>query len=39
MKVLGIDPGFRKTGYAVIKKIENKILVVEYGLIKTNIKE
>jgi len=39
VKVLGIDPGFRKTGYAVIKKIENKILVVEYGLIKTNIKE
>ncbi len=39
MKALGIDPGFRTTGYAVIEEKKNKFLVVEYGLIKTNVKE
>ena len=39
MRVLGIDPGFRKTGYAVIEIINDRYSLVEYGLIKTNVKE
>ena len=34
MKILGIDPGTRNCGYAIIEKIGNKKTLVEAGLIK-----
>lgn len=37
--ILGIDPGFAITGFAVIKKENNQISVLEYGHISTSSKE
>ena len=34
MTVLGIDPGTRNCGYAIIKKEKNRVILVEAGLIK-----
>ncbi|EDO9794830.1 crossover junction endodeoxyribonuclease RuvC [Campylobacter fetus] len=34
MKILGIDPGTRNCGYAVIEKMGNKKTLIEAGLIK-----
>lgn len=34
MTILGIDPGTRNCGYAIIKKEKNSISLVEAGLIK-----
>ncbi|QQF52533.1 crossover junction endodeoxyribonuclease RuvC [Campylobacter fetus subsp. venerealis] len=34
MKILGIDPGTRNCGYAVIEKTGNKKTLIEAGLIK-----
>ena len=34
MKILGIDPGTRNMGYAVLEKNVNKISLIEAGLIK-----
>lgn len=34
MTILGIDPGTKNCGYAVIKKENNKIYLIEAGLIK-----
>ena len=34
MKVLGIDPGTKNCGYAIIKKEGNRISLIEAGLIK-----
>lgn len=34
--VLGIDPGIATTGFAIVKKEEDKIDLVKYGVIKTN---
>jgi len=39
MKILGIDPGTRNCGYAIIEKNGNKIKIVEAGLIKIKTKE
>ena len=33
--ILGIDPGFADTGFGVIKKLGQKIEVLDYGSIKT----
>jgi len=33
---LGIDPGLATTGWGVIKKVNQKIEVVDWGIIKTN---
>jgi crossover junction endodeoxyribonuclease RuvC len=35
MKVLGVDPSLRSTGYAVIEGDRNRQKVIEYGLIRT----
>jgi len=35
MKILGLDPGLAHTGYAVIKKENNEIEVIDYGCIET----
>jgi crossover junction endodeoxyribonuclease RuvC len=32
--ILGIDPGTRNCGYAIIKKEKNRVILVEAGLIK-----
>ena len=34
MKILGIDPGTRNMGYAILEKSVNKISLVEAGLVK-----
>jgi len=34
MNILGIDPGSRNCGYAIIKKEKNRVTLVEAGLIK-----
>lgn len=34
MTVLGIDPGTRNCGYAIVKKEKNRVILVEAGLIK-----
>lgn len=35
MRVLGIDPGLATTGWGVVDKDKSKLLMVEYGTIKT----
>lgn len=32
--ILGVDPGFSVTGYAIIKKENNKALLLDYGFLK-----
>ncbi|MBN2897042.1 MAG: crossover junction endodeoxyribonuclease RuvC [Campylobacterales bacterium] len=39
MIILGIDPGTRNCGYAVIEKIEHKLKLLEAGLIKMKAEE
>ena len=39
MTVLGIDPGTRNCGYAIVKKEKNRVILVEAGLIKIKQKE
>ena len=34
MTILGIDPGTRNCGYAIIKKEKNRVILIEAGLIK-----
>ncbi|AFL69827.1 crossover junction endodeoxyribonuclease RuvC [Sulfurospirillum barnesii] len=34
MFILGIDPGTRNCGYAIVKKEKNKLVLIEAGLIK-----
>ncbi len=34
MNILGIDPGSRNCGYAIIKKDKNRLTLIEAGLIK-----
>ena len=34
MKILGIDPGSRNCGYAIVEKTTVKTLLIEAGLIK-----
>ncbi|RAZ51652.1 crossover junction endodeoxyribonuclease RuvC [Campylobacter hyointestinalis] len=34
MKILGIDPGTRNCGYAILEKVGNKKMLIEAGLIK-----
>lgn len=37
--ILGIDPGTRNCGYAIIKKEKNRVILVEAGLIKIKEKK
>lgn len=39
MKILGIDPGSRNCGYAIIEKIGSKVQLIEAGLIRIKEKE
>ena len=39
MKILGIDPGLGRTGYALIEQIGNQIVLKECGCITTGLKE
>ncbi len=39
MNILGIDPGSRNCGYAIVKKEGRKVLLVEAGLIRIKEKE
>ncbi len=38
MIILGIDPGYAITGYALIDYTDNKFKVLDYGMIKTKAK-
>jgi crossover junction endodeoxyribonuclease RuvC len=35
MKILGIDPSLKATGYGIIEQNQNNLNVVKYGVIKT----
>ena len=37
--ILGIDPGTRNCGYAIVKKEKNRVILVEAGLIKIRERE
>ena len=37
MKILGIDPGTRNCGYAIVEKVGNKKILIEAGLIKIKL--
>ena len=38
MKILGIDPGTRNCGYAIVEKNGNSVKLIEAGLIKIKTK-
>lgn len=37
MKFLGIDCGLRKTGWAIIQKVNSKLIYIKSGIIRTKI--
>ena len=39
MKIIGIDPGLRCTGFGVIASSNNKLEVIDFGIIKTDSKD
>ncbi len=39
MRAIGIDPGYRKTGYAIVEYGGNGFNLIEYGLVKTDVKK
>lgn len=39
MRVLGVDPGLGCTGYGIIESVNNKLVLLEAGTIRTNAKE
>lgn len=39
MRVLGLDPGIRRTGYGIVSLDNNEIYLIDTGVIKTNDKE
>ena len=39
MIILGVDPGYGRTGYAVIEKINNAENLLDYGCIETLVNE
>ena len=39
MKIIGIDPGLSCTGFGVIESSNNKLEVIDFGIIKTNSKD
>jgi crossover junction endodeoxyribonuclease RuvC len=39
LRILGVDPGTAATGYGVIEIVQNKLKLIEYGVIKTDAKE
>lgn len=39
MKILGIDPGLANTGWSVVEYESGKFTVLEYGVVKTEVKE
>ncbi len=38
MIIMGIDPGTAATGYGLIKKLPDKLKIIDYGCIKTEAK-
>ena len=38
MIIMGIDPGTATTGYGLIKKLPDKLTIIDYGCIKTETK-
>jgi crossover junction endodeoxyribonuclease RuvC len=40
MRIIGVDPGLNKTGWAVIEKSsDNKVILLEHGVIKPSAKQ
>ncbi len=37
MKVIGIDPGFNKTGFGIVEQVGSKLSVCEFGVIRPEI--
>jgi len=38
MVIMGIDPGTAATGYGLIKKLQDKLEIIDYGCIRTETK-
>lgn len=38
MRILGIDPGYGRTGYGIVELAGNRIRPLEFGLVETNSK-
>lgn len=34
MVIMGIDPGFSFTGFAILKKLDNKVVLLDYGCLR-----
>jgi crossover junction endodeoxyribonuclease RuvC len=39
MKVIGIDPGTKITGYGIVELVGTKLIAIDYGCIRTNSKD
>jgi len=39
MKIIGIDPGYERCGFAVLQKDNNQLKLLNYGIIKTSSKD
>lgn len=39
MRILGIDPALNITGYGVLEVVNNRLFVIEAGIIQTSIKQ
>ncbi len=39
MRILGIDPGLRASGYGVIEAVGRNAKMIDYGVIETNAKQ
>jgi len=39
LKIIGIDPGLRCTGFGIIDSLNNKLEVIDFGIIKTDSKD
>lgn len=39
MIILGIDPGFSVTGYSVIQKNKNQVIMLDYGFLKLPVSQ
>ena len=38
-RILGIDPGFGRTGFGIIEKVKGEWSLVDYGCIETSTKD
>jgi len=39
MIIIGIDPGYERCGFAILQKAKNQLMLLDYGIIRTNKKD